>query len=100
MIYLKNAVSLKYDATACTGCGMCVQVCPRGVFEINGKKAAITDKDLCMECGACVSNCAFNAISVKAGIGCASAMINGLLKYGDMEKGTCDCGNGKGVSCC
>jgi NAD-dependent dihydropyrimidine dehydrogenase PreA subunit len=92
MIYLKDAVSLKYDENSCTGCERCTEVCPRRVFEMQGNKAIITDKDKCIECGACVSNCAFGAISVKPGVGCATAMILGLLRYGDMEKGSCGCG--------
>jgi NAD-dependent dihydropyrimidine dehydrogenase PreA subunit len=102
MTYLKDVVSLQYDASVCTGCGRCEQVCPRGVFKMQGNKAVITDKDRCIECGACASNCAFDAISVQAGVGCAAAMINGLLRYGDAEKGTCDCsGDGKSkTGCC
>jgi Fe-S-cluster-containing hydrogenase component 2 len=47
----------------------------------NGK-AAIVDKDRCMECGACALNCPFTAISVEVGVGCAIAIINGN-KSGD-----------------
>jgi ferredoxin len=101
MTYLKNVTSLKYDADKCTGCGRCVEVCPHRVFEMQDGKARITDKDLCMECGACAGNCEFGAISVKPGVGCASAMITGLLRYGDMEKGSCGCGeSGDGEGCC
>jgi ferredoxin len=54
---------------------MCAAVCPHGVFSIDGKKARITDRDLCMECGACAKNCPFGAISVRAGVGCAWAIL-------------------------
>jgi ferredoxin len=33
----------------------------------------------CMECGACQRNCPAGAISVDAGVGCASAMIKAAL---------------------
>ncbi|MBD3316869.1 MAG: 4Fe-4S dicluster domain-containing protein [Chitinivibrionales bacterium] len=98
MRYLANVVTLTYHEAKCTGCGRCVEVCPHGVFRIDGKKAKMVDKDACIECGACMNNCAFNAISVKAGVGCASAMIDGLLKYGDPDRGTCDCSGDGG--CC
>jgi NAD-dependent dihydropyrimidine dehydrogenase PreA subunit len=93
MIYLKDVSSLKYDAGLCTGCGRCAEVCPRGVFLIQRGKAEITNMDKCIECGACMNNCADEAISVKPGVGCAAAMFDGLLKYGNMEKGSCACGS-------
>lgn len=80
--YLKNVVTLKYEEEKCTGCGMCVEVCPHGVFVVKNGKAFITDRDLCMECGACAKNCPFSAISVRPGVGCAYAILLGRLKYG------------------
>lgn len=96
MKYLGNVVSLRYDWEKCTGCGRCMEVCPRGVFALRDKRAFITDRDRCMECGACESNCAFGAIGVKAGVGCAAAMINGLLGKGDADCGCC----GPESGCC
>lgn len=75
--YLKNVVSLKLDTQKCTGCGMCVQVCPHDVFTIKEAKSVIGDKDYCMECGACSKNCPFSAIEVNSGVGCFRAILNG-----------------------
>jgi ferredoxin len=72
--YLKNVVTLEYDAGKCTGCGRCAEVCPHAVFSMDGEKARLGDRDACMECGACARNCPFGAISVKAGVGCAWAL--------------------------
>ena len=91
MEYLKNVVTLKLDSRKCTGCSICIQVCPRNVFDIMDGKAAIVNRDSCIECGACAGNCAFDALSVNAGVGCAAAMINGIIKTGDPSKGTCCC---------
>ena len=77
--YLKNTVSLSLDVEKCTGCGSCVEVCPHAVFDVPENKAQIRDSDLCMECGACALNCLANAITVKAGVGCAAAIIYGWL---------------------
>jgi NAD-dependent dihydropyrimidine dehydrogenase PreA subunit len=96
MKYLANVATLKYMPEKCTGCGRCVEVCPRGVFDMQDKRAAITDRDLCMECGACAMNCEFGAITVNAGVGCASAIINSILYGGEPS---CDC-SGPGSSCC
>lgn len=79
--YLKNVATLRFNADACVGCGMCADVCPHGVFAVNQGKASITALDSCMECGACAKNCPASAISVNSGVGCATAQIRGLL-YG------------------
>jgi NAD-dependent dihydropyrimidine dehydrogenase PreA subunit len=78
--YLKNVVTLKLATHKCTGCGMCTSVCPHVVFEIQEKKAVVIDRDACMECGACVRNCPVEAITVRAGVGCANAIIKGAVK--------------------
>ena len=77
--YLKNVATLKLDQLVCIGCGRCLEVCPHQVFELALKKAAIRDPDACMECGACALNCPVKAITVDAGVGCASGMINEWL---------------------
>jgi ferredoxin len=96
--YLKNVSTLRLDPQKCTGCGVCIEVCPRAVVTIKVRKAAITDLDACIECGACQRNCAFGALSVRAGVGCAQALINALITGGEP---TCDCGGtGKNPECC
>ena len=94
--YLKDVATLTFDAGKCTGCGMCAVVCPHGVFEVNGRKAVITDKDLCMECGACAMNCPAKAIEVNAGVGCASAIIRSWFTGGEP---TCGCDGDVGGCC-
>jgi NAD-dependent dihydropyrimidine dehydrogenase PreA subunit len=78
--YIDQAVTLELDSSACTGCGVCVQVCPRGVFEIRDGRAALADRGACIECGACELNCAFGALRVEAGVGCAQAIITGWIR--------------------
>jgi NAD-dependent dihydropyrimidine dehydrogenase PreA subunit len=86
--YLKDVVTLQLDEKKCTGCGMCMEVCPHEVFKMNSSHAIIQNRDACMECGACSRNCPFNAISVQAGVGCAAAVINSLMgRQGD----ACSC---------
>lgn len=98
--YLKNVASLRLDSAKCTGCKMCVMVCPHGVFTMQSGKAQIVDIDDCMECGACALNCKFDAISIRSGVGCAAGIINGILKNSepscgcsrDAKKGKSSCG--------
>lgn len=76
--YIK-ASTLRLFQEKCVGCGMCEAVCPHEVFLVNNKKSEIINRDACMECGACMKNCPFKAIYVRAGVGCAAAVINGML---------------------
>jgi len=98
MKYLSNTASLEFFPGRCVGCGMCIEVCPHGVFALENKKAVILDKDRCMECGACVSNCTFGALNVDKGVGCAAAVINSMISGGEPS---CDCsGKNKKGDCC
>jgi NAD-dependent dihydropyrimidine dehydrogenase PreA subunit len=93
MTYLANVTTLHFDAEKCAGCGRCVEVCPQGVFLMQDKRAMVTDRDRCMECGACAMNCEFGAITVDSGVGCAAAIINGMITG---SAPSCDCSDG----CC
>ena len=78
--YLKNVVTLKLDVNRCIGCGMCLEVCPHHVFKMDSGKVQIQNLDGCMECGACARNCPVEAINVRAGVGCAAAIVAGKLR--------------------
>ncbi|MFC2063814.1 mercury methylation ferredoxin HgcB [Chloroflexota bacterium] len=72
--------TLLYDQSMCNGCGMCVNVCPHAVFEINERKAQLVNPQACMECGACQLNCVTAAIQVDSGVGCAAGLIRAALR--------------------
>jgi NAD-dependent dihydropyrimidine dehydrogenase PreA subunit len=93
--YLENVASLKLDVDKCTGCGMCLQVCPHAVFALENRFARIVDLNACMECGACSLNCPEGALSVRSGVGCAQGIINGAIRG---TEPSCDCGGDS--SCC
>lgn len=96
MKYLANVTTLRYQSEKCAGCGRCVEVCPHGVFRMDAGRAAIADRDRCMECGACAQNCEFGALSVNYGVGCAAAIITGMLTGGEP---TCGCATDPGCGC-
>jgi NAD-dependent dihydropyrimidine dehydrogenase PreA subunit len=93
--YLKNVVTLSLDSGKCTGCGVCRDVCPHGVFGSEEGKARIIDRDLCMECGACALNCPVKALEVNAGTGCAAAFI---FSWFTGKEPSCGCGENS--ACC
>ena len=69
---------------------MCTEVCPHQILAIADGKVTVTDRDKCMECGACARNCPFSAISVECGVGCAIAILNGILRKSSPN---CDSGS-------
>lgn len=100
LTYVKNGETLRLDQAKCRGCGRCVDVCPHEVLALADGKSSIRDRAACMECGACMKNCEFGAISVRAGVGCASAVISGILRGTPAE---CGCGGPGGSAkggCC
>jgi NAD-dependent dihydropyrimidine dehydrogenase PreA subunit len=78
--YLKNVVTLNLSPEKCIGCGRCLEVCPHAVFGLESGKAGLRARDACMECGACARNCPEEAITVRAGVGCAYAIVIGKLR--------------------
>ncbi|MBD3307904.1 4Fe-4S dicluster domain-containing protein [candidate division KSB3 bacterium] len=97
MKYFANVSTLEFYQDKCTGCGRCLEVCPHAVFAMNNGTAVVQDNDRCIECGACMQNCAFGAIYVDAGVGCATAIINGMMRG---EAPSCGCGSSSGSCCC
>ncbi len=91
--YLKNVVKLRLDSDKCTGCGICLDVCPHNVFKMENKKSKIINKDSCMECGACDKNCPVKAINARSGVGCATAIYRGIITNSEP---TCGCDS----NCC
>ena len=79
LLYLKDVATLRLDPAKCNGCGMCLDVCPRAVLARSNGKVAIATLDACIECGACQQNCPAGALRVRAGVGCAHAIINAAL---------------------
>jgi len=51
------------DIEACSGCGLCVEVCPPQALSIK-KGHAELEKEYCEECGLCASICPNTAIKI------------------------------------
>jgi len=52
------------DPDRCTGDGLCVEVCPVDVFELQEGKAVPVKADECLGCESCVGICESDAITV------------------------------------
>ena len=75
MILHAKRYSLTLDKTRCTGCGICMEICPREAIEIkktpkaDGEKAKPPTIDIseekCHYCGMCDPVCPFGALKVR-----------------------------------
>lgn len=92
---------INFNTGKCTGCNVCVNVCPQGIIRMNNKKAELINYESCMECGACQLNCEYDAVELTKGTGCLFAIVReDILKI--RPKGTgCGCVDGaaKGGCC-
>ena len=61
----KALITYSIDPEKCTGCGLCVKVCPVQATSGEKKKPHTIDNDKCTRCGACIESCKFEAINVK-----------------------------------
>jgi len=55
-------MAVTIDKEKCTGCSICVEVCPTEALSIEDEKA-VCDDDLCVDCGVCIPECPEDAIS-------------------------------------
>lgn len=52
------------DTVECSGCGICVDICPTSVLDISGSVASVINEDSCSGCGECMEECPLGAIVV------------------------------------
>lgn len=62
---MDKTVTATIDEALCTGCGLCVEVCPKKTITMKGKKAVVTGLE-CLNCGHCMAVCPSDAIKVAA----------------------------------
>ncbi len=55
-------VDFVIDPDRCTGCTLCVTVCPVGAIQGARKQPHAIDTEACVQCGRCVSSCNFGAV--------------------------------------
>lgn len=56
-------MAAEVNSEKCTGCGLCVDVCPVEAIKVEDD-VAVVNADECTDCGACVDECPNEAISL------------------------------------
>lgn len=63
---LEMPFKLAVEEEKCKGCGVCIEVCPKGVFELyrsgDAQKSQVLLSEECVQCTACVKQCPEHAI--------------------------------------
>lgn len=59
------------DGELCTGVGVCEQVCPTDVFEVDHQQrvATVAKAEGCVQCGACIVQCPCDALHFRSATG-------------------------------
>jgi NAD-dependent dihydropyrimidine dehydrogenase PreA subunit len=54
------------NTECCTGCGVCIQVCPRNVYEMDSltQKVGVVRPEDCVNCNACVNRCPVHCLEI------------------------------------
>ncbi len=76
-----TGVTARVKTSRCTGCGLCVMVCPYNALAINEEKGVMeVNVATCKGCGACAATCRSSAIDVMGySDGQVYAIINTLV---------------------
>ncbi|MEW6332796.1 MAG: nitroreductase family protein [Thermodesulfobacteriota bacterium] len=62
---IDRRVTTVIDAERCTGCGLCVKVCPSGTISLRAGRAVVSG-DRSLGCGHCAAVCPADAVTVGA----------------------------------
>jgi len=61
----KMTIPVKVNEVWCKGCKICVEFCPRSVFEMKENKAVVVRPENCVLCGLCQLRCPDFAIELE-----------------------------------
>jgi len=65
-------MKIKIDEMYCQGCGICINVCPRNIFQISNNRSKrgylmpeVVSEENCIECGLCERLCPDMCIDIE-----------------------------------
>ncbi|MCS7110889.1 MAG: DNA-directed RNA polymerase subunit D [Ignisphaera sp.] len=61
---VRHVPNISLDKSRCNMCGKCVEVCPKGVFKMDGGGIVINNLHSCIVCKQCVYTCPLKAIDI------------------------------------
>ncbi len=64
----RELISYRVVAENCTGCTLCLRVCPVNAITGEKKEIHFINSEICTRCGACFDACRFDAIEILTGI--------------------------------
>ncbi len=53
------------EEAECTGCGLCIEVCPNEVLDLEEGIAVVVNEEACDGCGLCAEECPMSIIEVE-----------------------------------
>ncbi|MDR2352374.1 MAG: 4Fe-4S binding protein, partial [Deltaproteobacteria bacterium] len=60
-----GGIVAEINQTKCSGCGVCVSVCPYNAINLDDKGKAVVNEAMCKGCGNCASSCRSDAPSLR-----------------------------------
>lgn len=79
----KTTPQLMTYKSKCTGCGECVESCPKKAISIaieGGRAFAVTDRDKCVNCGVCVPVCRAEAREIAGKVTTVAEALKQILQ--------------------
>lgn len=65
---IKGGMLVRWRETACSFCGLCAAVCPRGAIQLNREESRLFfDEQACSHCGKCLKSCPSEAWEGQSG---------------------------------
>jgi NAD-dependent dihydropyrimidine dehydrogenase PreA subunit len=61
-----DKVEIEINENICIGCERCIEVCPKGVYEIIKRKSKVVALKECISCKSCFYQCPVGAIKHSA----------------------------------
>jgi heterodisulfide reductase subunit A len=63
---LQDPLIAHVDGNICSGCGICVEICPYEAREMDSRRGiSVVHSALCQGCGACIASCPNNACELR-----------------------------------